>query len=158
MPHQSVVVLLKRVQLPVVSAPIGHNLTRFILDRNAFHGPLTIDEAAVAHLQCRIGLLVALIAHRADKCDQLPINRGHCVAAIYHYQLVAGSTLRVPTVAEPAQPVLDLAVPRRLILPIDLPHRLDRVEREVNTYGQQAGGLRSRSSLRLHHDGFLFYL
>ena len=125
------VIFLDCVQLAVISATIRDDLTVLVSDGHTLHRPLAVDEAAVPYLQRWLDALIAFAAHRADELPELPLDRGHEVAAVYDDQLVRSPTLLVLAVAEPAQSILDLAIPRRFLLPIDLPDRLDRVERKV---------------------------
>lgn len=55
-----------------------------------------------------------------------------CVASRQDNQLLVGFALGIETVAEPAEAVLDLSVPRALVLPIDLLDILDRVESKID--------------------------
>ena len=62
MPYLSIVTLLECVQLAVICAPVRIDLRLLVPQQDASHGPLTIDEATVAHLQ----VLVIVAARTPD--------------------------------------------------------------------------------------------
>lgn len=136
-----IITLFESVEFAIVSATISVDLGILVSVEDPTHGPFAIHEARVADLEVDIGLTA-----RASDSIHLFLDRVDTETTVDDHKLFESRAFCVLTIAKPGEAVAYLAIPWRVLLPIDFLDILNGVKSKIDPEGD----LKTLRLIRIH--------